>query len=93
MQKRLNAQCLFFRFQRGQLTIHGVEITDDSVLGEFLPLLTAFLHQLLTQKGITPILPHIGEYATSMEMAGLSVTVMALDDELEQRLIREGHTK
>lgn len=44
------------------------------------------VHQLLTEKGVTPILPHIGEYATSMEMAGLSVTVLALDDELESLL-------
>ena len=41
------------------------------------------VYQILTGKGITPILPHIGEYATSMEMAGLSVTIMALDEELE----------
>lgn len=41
------------------------------------------VYQILTEKGITPVLPHIGEYATSMEMAGLSVTIMALDEELE----------
>lgn len=41
------------------------------------------VHQLLTEKGLIPTLPHIGEFATSMEMAGLSVTLMALDDELE----------
>ena len=39
--------------------------------------------QILKDKGITCVLPHIGEYATSMEMAGLSVTIMALDEELE----------
>ena len=39
--------------------------------------------QILADKGITTVLPHIGEYATSMEMAGLSVTIMALDEELE----------
>ena len=44
------------------------------------------VHALLTAKGLTPVLPHIGEYATSMEMAGLSVTVMALDEELESLL-------
>ncbi len=44
------------------------------------------VHQLLTEKGITLVLPHIGEYATSMEMAGLSVTIMHLDDELESLL-------
>lgn len=33
-------------------------------------------------RGITVIMPHIGEFATSMEMAGLSVTVLKLDEEL-----------
>ncbi len=42
--------------------------------------------QLLKKKGITAVLPHIGEYATSMEMAGLSVTVFRLDDETERML-------
>lgn len=42
--------------------------------------------QLLKEKGITAILPHIGEYATSMEMAGLSITMIELDDELEALL-------
>ncbi len=41
------------------------------------------VHQILTEKGISLVLPHIGEYASSMEMAGLSVTIMELDDELE----------
>ncbi|MBR4174342.1 MAG: dihydroxyacetone kinase subunit DhaK [Lachnospiraceae bacterium] len=41
------------------------------------------VHQILTEKGITLVLPHIGEFATSMEMAGLSVTIMKLDEELE----------
>jgi dihydroxyacetone kinase-like protein len=39
--------------------------------------------QVLSEKGITPVMPHVGEFATSMEMAGLSVTVMHLDEELE----------
>ncbi|MFH1880578.1 MAG: dihydroxyacetone kinase subunit DhaK [Bacillota bacterium] len=44
------------------------------------------VHQLLSQKGVRLILPHIGEYATSMEMAGLSVTFFKLDGELEALL-------
>ena len=31
-------------------------------------------------------MPHIGEYATSMEMAGLSVTIIRLDAELKELL-------
>ena len=42
--------------------------------------------QILKDKGITAILPHIGEYATSMEMAGMSITMIELDDELEALL-------
>ncbi len=40
------------------------------------------IHQLLSGKGVKLVMPHIGEYATSMEMAGLSVTLFKLDDEL-----------
>ena len=40
------------------------------------------VHQLLTEKGVKLVMPHIGEFATSMEMAGLSVTLFKLDDEL-----------
>lgn len=44
------------------------------------------VHELLEQKGIEVKHPHIGEYATSMEMAGLSITLLKLDDELEELL-------
>ena len=41
------------------------------------------IYQILTGKGVTLVMPHVGEFATSMEMAGLSVTFFKLDDELE----------
>lgn len=41
---------------------------------------------ILKNHRIEPIMPHIGEFATSMEMAGLSVTVLHLDKELEDLL-------
>jgi len=44
------------------------------------------VHQILTGKGIKVFMPHIGEYATSMEMAGLSVTVLKLDSEIKELL-------
>ncbi|HEY3290536.1 MAG TPA: dihydroxyacetone kinase subunit DhaK [Anaerolineae bacterium] len=40
------------------------------------------LHQLLAAKSVTVHRPYIGEYATSMEMAGCSLTLLKLDDEL-----------
>lgn len=44
------------------------------------------LHQLLKKQGISVFMPHIGEFATSMEMAGLSVTIMRLDEQLKELL-------
>jgi dihydroxyacetone kinase-like protein len=41
---------------------------------------------LLQAMGVSIYMPHIGEFATSMEMAGLSLTVMKLDSELKQLL-------
>ena len=35
---------------------------------------------------VTVYMPHIGEYATSMEMAGVSLTIMKLDEELKALL-------
>ncbi|MGP9818615.1 dihydroxyacetone kinase subunit DhaK [Salinarimonas sp. NSM] len=40
----------------------------------------------LRDMGITPVAPMIGNFVTSMEMAGASLSIMALDDELERLL-------
>lgn len=37
----------------------------------------------LAQAGITPVLPEVGELMTSLDMAGVSLTITFLDDELE----------
>lgn len=44
------------------------------------------VYQILADKGVRIVMPHIGEYATSMEMAGLSVTIFKLDEELKELL-------
>jgi dihydroxyacetone kinase len=44
------------------------------------------IHALLTKKNIRPVKALLGEYSTSMEMAGFSVSLMVLDDELESLL-------
>lgn len=38
--------------------------------------------QLLTEAGLEVVDPHVGEYCTSFDMAGLSLTLLWLDDEL-----------
>ncbi|UEJ81495.1 dihydroxyacetone kinase family protein [Brachybacterium halotolerans subsp. kimchii] len=40
--------------------------------------------RMLTQRGITPVRPEVGEHVTSLDMAGLSLTVVFLDQELEE---------
>jgi dihydroxyacetone kinase len=44
------------------------------------------VHQVLAKEQVTVHRPYVGEYATSLEMAGASVTVMRLDDELAELL-------
>lgn len=40
----------------------------------------------LVDRGVTAVMPLVGRYATSMEMAGASLTLMPLDSELERLL-------
>lgn len=41
------------------------------------------IQQLLVAKGFTIVDPEVGELVTSLDMAGCSLTIMTLDDELE----------
>ncbi len=43
----------------------------------------ATVHRLLLERGIAVHATYVGEYATSLEMSGLSVSVLSLDDELQ----------
>lgn len=46
---------------------------------------------VLQQRGMTAVMPLVGRYATSMEMAGASLTLMPLDEELESLLKAPAH--
>lgn len=50
------------------------------------------VYKTLKSKGVRIYMPHIGEFATSMEMAGLSVTILKLDFELKALLREPGST-
>ncbi len=50
------------------------------------------VHQGLAARGVASTMPHVGEFATSMEMAGLSVTLLKLDAELKALLRAPGAT-
>ncbi len=55
-----------------------------SVKSEELYVLYASIARLLDDAGLVQVHPEIGEFATSFEMAGVSLSLMWLDDELEQ---------
>lgn len=44
------------------------------------------VHEILSSKNIEIVQTYVGEYSTSMEMAGASLSVIRLDDELESLL-------
>lgn len=44
------------------------------------------LHIMLKEINVHSYMPHIGEFATSMEMAGLSISILKLDEELKELL-------
>ena len=53
------------------------------------PLMEQFIffnkvHQILGSKGISIYRSYVGNYFTSLEMAGLTLTIMRLDEELRQ---------
>ncbi|WP_042146914.1 dihydroxyacetone kinase subunit DhaK [Paucisalibacillus sp. EB02] len=47
------------------------------------------VHELLAAKGINVYKTFVGEYMTSLEMAGCSITILQLDDELKELLDAE----
>jgi phosphoenolpyruvate---glycerone phosphotransferase subunit DhaK len=44
------------------------------------------VHEALEGRGIKPVRSYVGEYCTSLEMAGMSLTLVRLDDELKELL-------
>src|SRR5690606_34639867 len=50
------------------------------------------VHNLLNEKGIKIYKTLVGEYMTSLEMAGASISVLKLDDELKQLLDAKADT-
>ena len=43
-------------------------------------------HELAEKSGFTVVRNYVGEYCTSLEMAGASLTILKLDDQLEKLL-------
>ena len=67
---------------RVALMINGLGGTP---IGE-LYLAFGYAHEQLAARGITVARSYVGEYCTSLDMAGFSVTLVRLDDEIERLL-------
>ena len=65
------------------LMINGLGGTPISELY----LLYGIAHEKLAAKGITVWRSYVGEYCTSLEMAGASLTLVKVDDEIKQALL------
>jgi len=70
------------RGSRVALLVNGLGATPL----EELYLLYRRAHGMLREQGLTVSRSYVGEYVTSLEMAGASITVMLVDDELETLL-------
>ena len=83
MLERLLPECGLSRGSRVAVLVNSLGATPH----EELYILYRRVAQALAARGVTPVMPLVGRYATSMEMAGASLTLMPLDAELE-RLLR-----
>lgn len=79
---RINSELQLNSTNRVSIMVNGLGATPL----EELYIVYRKLHHLLSDLGVNIVSPHIGEFATSMEMSGLSITIMVLDDELETLL-------
>lgn len=68
------------RGSRVVLMVNGLGATPL----EELYLLYRQAHVTLASREVTVVRPYVGNYATSLEMAGASLTVMLVDDELAE---------
>jgi dihydroxyacetone kinase len=66
--------------QRAAVVLNGL----GSVKYEELFVVYASVTRLLAEAGIVVVAPEVGEFCTSFDMAGASLTILWLDDELEQ---------
>ncbi len=78
----------FVRGDEVSILVNGLGATPR----EELYVLFRRLRHVMGDRGIKIFKTYVGEFATSMEMAGASISVLLLDDELKRLLARPGHT-
>jgi dihydroxyacetone kinase len=88
MMDRINADMPLKKGDEVSVMINGLGATP--LEEQFI--LYRKIHEILCGLGVSVYKPHIGEFATSMEMAGLSVSVIKLDAELKELLCAPAST-
>jgi dihydroxyacetone kinase len=88
MTKRVLGDLPFKRGDRVAVLINGLGATPP----EELFIVYNKVHELVAAAGISIYKAFVGEYATSMEMAGCSVSLLRLDDELQRLLDAPAHS-
>jgi dihydroxyacetone kinase len=84
----LNAASALKEGDRMAVMVNGLGATPP----EELYILYRKVHDVLTKRRLRIVRAYVGEYATSMEMAGASVSLFKLDDELVELLAQPAHT-
>jgi len=74
----IDAELQFNREDAVAVLVNGLGATSP----EELYIINRRVHQRLSEQGVRIHKTYVGEYATSMEMAGASISIMKLDDEL-----------
>lgn len=80
--ERVLAEVSLQKGDRVAVLVNGLGATPK----EELYILYRRVHDVLAERGVTIHRPYVGEYATSLEMAGASITLLHLDDELTDLL-------
>ncbi|HVZ43543.1 MAG TPA: dihydroxyacetone kinase subunit DhaK [Ramlibacter sp.] len=83
MLDRLLPECALKRGDRVAVLVNSLGATPH----EELYILYRRIARILGERGIQPVKPLVGRFATSMEMSGASLTLMPLDGELESLLM------
>ena len=82
LAERIIADLPYEKGDEAAVLVNGLGATP---LDELYIVFRAMAHEL-EQRGISIYRSYVGEFATSMEMAGLSVSLMRLDDQLKRYL-------
>lgn len=82
MLDRLTGELNLAKGSRVSILVNGLGATPN----EELYILFRAANRILKGMGVDVVQPLVGNYATSMEMAGASITLITLDDELEHLL-------